>query len=251
MIDLTGKVVLITGAARGIGEASARAVVATGGYVVVNDILDNQLAALQAEFGSDRCHCIVSDLANVETVPNLWKRAVEWRGSIDVLVNNAGVYEKAPIEGDFEVWHASWMRTLNINLIAAAYLCREAIDHFQQKGGGKIINIASRAGFRGDLPDYTHYAASKGGMLALTRTIARGFAEQNILVYAIAPGFVCTELNAEYFDEYGKEAAISQTPLAEMAMPEDIANVVIFLASDLARHVTGATIDVNGASYVR
>ena len=251
MIDLTGKVVLITGAARGIGEASARAVVAAGGYVVASDVLEDRLTALQADLTSDRCRLDVCDLADVETVPYMWERAVDWRGSIDVLVNNAGVYEEAPIEGDFQVWHTSWMRTLNINLVAAAALCREAIHHFQQQGGGKIINIASRAGFRGDLPDYTHYAASKGGMLALSRTIARGFADKNILVYAIAPGFVRTELNTEYFHRYGEESAISQTPLKEMAMPEDIANVVVFLASDLARHVTGATIDVNGASYVR
>ncbi|MEH1810338.1 MAG: SDR family oxidoreductase [Nostoc sp.] len=251
MIDLTGKVVLITGAARGIGEASARAVVAAGGYVVANDVLAEQLDVLQADLGSERCHVVVSDLADVTAVPYLWERATDWRDGIDVLVNNAGVYEKALIEGDFEDWHTSWIRTLNINLVAPASLCREAIHHFKQQGGGKIINIASRAGFRGDLPDYTHYAASKGGMLALSRTIARGFADKNILVYAIAPGFVRTELNAEYFDSYGESAAISQTPLGEMAMPQDIANVVIFLASDLARHVTGATIDVNGASYVR
>ncbi|MGV0102544.1 3-oxoacyl-ACP reductase [Nostoc sp. DSM 114160] len=251
MIDLTGKVVLITGAARGIGEASARAVVAAGGSVVANDVLAEQLDVLQADLGSERCHVVVCDLADVTAVPYLWERATDWRDGIDVLVNNAGVYEKALIEGDFDDWHTSWMRTLNINLVAPASLCREAIHHFKQQGGGKIINIASRAGFRGDLPDYTHYAASKGGMLALSRTIARGFADKNILVYAIAPGFVRTELNAEYFDSYGESAAISQTPLGEMAMPQDIANVVIFLASDLARHVTGATIDVNGASYVR
>jgi NAD(P)-dependent dehydrogenase (short-subunit alcohol dehydrogenase family) len=130
-------------------------------------------------------------------------------------------------------------------------MCREAIRHFRKRGGGIIVNIASRAAFRGDTSDYMNYAASKGGMVSLTRTIARGFASENILAYIIAPGFVFTKLNDEFFRNNGTEAATREIPLGEMAMPEDIAKVVVFLASGLARHATGTTIDINGASYVR
>jgi 3-oxoacyl-[acyl-carrier protein] reductase len=251
-VDLGQKVVLVTGAARGIGAATARAAAMAGADVLLLDLPDQPAAAsLAGELGAERCHLVVGDLARLDEVPHLWRDSLAWRGQIDVLINNAGIYEQATVEGDFADWHASWLRTLAVNLTAPAHLCREAIRHFQKRGGGIIVNIASRAAFRGDTPDYMNYAASKGGMVALTRTIARGFASQNILAYAVAPGFVRTELNAEFFRTNGEAAATREIPLGEMAMPEDVANIVVFLASGLARHATGATIDVNGASYVR
>jgi NAD(P)-dependent dehydrogenase (short-subunit alcohol dehydrogenase family) len=226
--------------------------VAAGGDVIAHDLdADRGWNTVQSEFGDHRATFIAMDLAMPSNVPMLWKRAVEWRGRIDILVNNAGIYEEARVDDTFENWESSWTRTLAINLISAAHLCREAIRHFVINGGGRIINIASRAGFRGDGPDYMHYAASKGGILALTRTIARGYAAQNILAYGVAPGFVRTELNADFFRRNGEGIAIAETPLGEIAEPADIASVVAFLASDLARHATGTTIDVNGASYVR
>jgi 3-oxoacyl-[acyl-carrier protein] reductase len=250
--DLSHKVVLVTGAARGIGAATARAAATAGASVLLLD-LPNQpdAATLVGELGRDRCHLVVGDLARLDELPALWQKSLAWRGQIDVLINNAGIYEQAAVDGDFAVWHASWLRTLAVNLTAPAHLCREAIRHFQKLGGGIIVNVASRAAFRGDAPDYMNYAASKGGMVSLTRTIARGFASQNILAYAVAPGYVRTQLNAEFFRTNSEADAIRESPLGEMAMPEDIANIVIFLASGLARHATGATIDVNGASYVR
>ena len=127
---------------------------------------------------------------------------------------------------------------------------REAIRHFQTRNGGTIINIASRAAFRGDDPQHIHYAASKGGVISLTRTIARGFAKDNILAYAVAPGFVRTERVESYLEEVGEEFAKGDIPLGKLATPEDVANVVAFLASGLAPHTTGTTIDINGASYV-
>jgi 3-oxoacyl-[acyl-carrier protein] reductase len=206
--------------------------------------------SVQAEIGRDRCHLLVADLSDLDWIPSVWSKALKWRGRIDVLVNNARIYEKATVEEDFALWHASWMRTLAINLMAPAHLCREAIRHFRSQGGGTIINIASRAAFRGDGPDYMNYAASKGGMISLTRTIARGFASEKILAFAIAPGFVRTGLNDDRFREHGEESALRDIPLGEIALPEDIAHTVVFLASGLARHATGATIDINGASYV-
>ena len=252
MIELNGKIVLVTGGAGGIGAAVVRAVVGAGGKAVMHDRPDARgHRELAQELGADNCHMVVGDLAMDAAVATVWQAAVAWRGRVDVLVNNAGIYESADIKDPFERWSASWHRTLQINLVAPGHFCREALRHFAEKGGGIIINLASRAAFRGDDADYMHYAASKGGVVAMTRTIARHFGRQNITAFAIAPGFVRTDLNAAFFRDHGVEAAARDIPLGEIAEPADIANTVIFLASGLARHATGTTIDINGASYVR
>jgi NAD(P)-dependent dehydrogenase (short-subunit alcohol dehydrogenase family) len=249
MIDLTGKVLLITGGGGGIGAACVRKAVALGAQVALHDVNDPG-KRLANELGPDKCRFIAADLSRGATVPGLWAEAVGWRGRIDVLVNNAGIYEPADVEDSFEDWARSWQRTLEVNLVSPGHLCREAIRSFKRQGGGIIVNLASRAGFRGDDPDYAHYAASKGGIIALTRTIARGFGRQGITCFAVAPGFVRTDLNRKFFEEFGVEGAAKDIPLGEVAEPEDIANVIMFLSSGLARHATGTTIHVNGASYV-
>jgi 3-oxoacyl-[acyl-carrier protein] reductase len=251
MIDLTGKVLLITGGGGGIGAACVRKAVALGAQVALHDVNDRGPGKrLADELGPDRCRFIAADLSRGATVPGLWAEAVGWRGRIDVLVNNAGIYEPADVEDSFEDWARSWQRTLEVNLVSPGHLCREAIRSFKRQGGGIIVNLASRAGFRGDDPDYAHYAASKGGIIALTRTIARGFGRQGITCFAVAPGFVRTDFNRKFFEEFGVEGAAKDIPLGEVAEPEDIANVIMFLSSGLARHATGTTIHVNGASYV-
>lgn len=250
MFDLNGKVILVTGAARGIGRAIALGAGRGGADVIALDILEDGLRSLQRELGAEHCMISHCDLEQLDGIPAAFAAAAAWRGRIDVLVNNAGIYERADFDFDFDEWNRSWQRTTAVNLIAPAYLCREAVRQFRSQGGGIIVNIASRAGFRGDAPDYTHYAASKGGLLALTRTIARGCAREKILAYAIAPGFVNTPLNDEYFKLHGTEAALRETPLGEMAQPDDIAATVLFLATGQARHATGSTFHINGASYV-
>ena len=252
MIDLSGKVILVTGGSRGIGAAIVRALAGAGGDVVVHYGRSRERAeAVADEIGRDRCRLAAADLGDESAVPALWRDAVAWKGRIDVLVNNAGIYVPAGVDADFETWCDVWARTLRVNLVAAAHLCREAIRHFRERGGGTIVNVASRAAFRGDAPDYTHYAASKAGMVALTRTIARGFAADNILAFAVAPGFVRTEMAREFVRQHGDDSVVREIPLGDIAPPEDVANVVAFLASGLARHATGTTVDVNGASYVR
>jgi NAD(P)-dependent dehydrogenase (short-subunit alcohol dehydrogenase family) len=177
---------------------------------------------------------------------------VRIHGRIDVLVNMAGVYLSAPLDARIDDWLATWDRSLAINLIAPGVLCRGAVRTFAaQAGGGIIINIASRAAFRGEDPDYWHYAAAKAGVVAMTRTIARQYGRQGVTAFAIAPGYVDTGFNQVFRDTVGVEVAAADTGLGEVAHPQDIANVVAFLASGLARHATGTTIDVNGASYVR
>jgi 3-oxoacyl-[acyl-carrier protein] reductase len=252
MIDLTGKITFVTGGGRGIGAAIVRKIVQAGGSAVLHDVKTTGGASeVQKELGADRCHLVAGDLAQDGSAPEIWRQAQAWRGKIDVLVNNAGIYESADVDHEFEAWSRSWHRTLQINLVAPGHFCREAIKHFRTKGGGIIVNLASRAAFRGDDADYMHYAASKAGVVAMTRTIARHFGRQGITAFAIAPGFVRTSLNQDFFDKFGVDAAAKDIPLGEIAEPEDIANTVAFLASGLARHATGTTIDINGASYVR
>jgi 3-oxoacyl-[acyl-carrier protein] reductase len=252
MIDLTGKVALVTGGGRGIGTAIVRRLAGLGGAVVLHDLPGAAGAvALQQELGDARCRLVCADLAQPAELQRTWREALAWRGRIDVLVNNAGIYEPAPLEAAAEAWTAAWQRTLAVNLVAPAYLCREAILHYRGAGGGIIVNIASRAAFRGDDAEYQHYAASKAGVVAMTRTIARHHGREGVTAFAVAPGFVRTSLNDAAFRELGEEAICRDIPLGEMAEPEDIANLVAFLASGLARHATGTTVDINGASYVR
>jgi 3-oxoacyl-[acyl-carrier protein] reductase len=251
MLDYAGRVVLLTGAAGGIGSATARTLAALGAGVVLHDLrLDGALADLAAELG-DSAHAVAADLSRPAEAERLWRDAVAWRGRVDVLVNNAGIYEAADPDGPLEEWEAAWQRTLAICLVSPATLCRAAIASFREQGGGIIVNLASRAAWRGEDPDFWPYAASKAGVVAMTKTIARQYGRQGVTAFAIAPGFVDTAFNAPAVAEHGMQLFLDDTALGEVAQPQDVANVIAFLGSGLARHATGATVDVNSASYVR
>jgi len=257
MINLAGKVILVTGASRGIGAATALTLSQAGAAVILQYGQGKQeAAAVAAQIDPDRCYLIQADLAIPQAAIGLWQKAIDWQGKIDVLVNNAATMPYASVEDEWQVWSEAWQSTLQVNLIAVADLCREAIQHFRTRSArhpssGTIINIASRAAFRGDSPDFMHYAASKGGVVSLTRSIARGFAKEGILAFAIAPGFVHTDRIEQLMQERGADYVTRDIPLGQPAPPQDVANVVAFLASGLAPHMTGTTIDINGASYVR
>jgi len=251
MIDLGGKVILITGAGGEIGSTTARTLVRAGGQVVLHDINDLALAAIGGELGTAAAP-VTSDLGDPVATGGLWERALVIHGRIDVLVNMAGIYPPAPLDDPLDQWLGVWERSLAVNLVSPGVLCRGAVQAFAaQPGGGIIVNIASRAAFRGEDPDYWHYAAAKAGIVAMTKTIARHYGRQGVTAFAIAPGYVDTAFNAAFRDEFGVEAAAADSGLGEVAQPQDVANVIAFLASGLARHATGTTIDVNGASYVR
>jgi NAD(P)-dependent dehydrogenase (short-subunit alcohol dehydrogenase family) len=251
MIDLRGRTVLITGAAGGIGSATARTVAGAGATVVVHDLTADALAPLVAEIG-ERAHPLPADLRDRGAVQRVWRDALAVNGRIDVLVNNAGIYPPAPLDLPLEDWTAVWDLSLGVNLIAPAILCREAIATYAgQDSGGIIVNLASRAAFRGEDPEFWSYAAAKAGIVAMTRTIARQYGRQGVTAFAVAPGYVDTPFNAPFAEKFGVEAAARDTGLGEVALPQDVANVIVFLASGLARHATGTTIDINGASYVR
>ena len=251
MFDLTGKIMLITGAGGEIGSATARTMARAGAQVVLHDINDESLASILDDL-DDNARGVTANLADPIATGGLWQRALAVHGRIDVLVNMAGVYLPAPIEQPIDEWVGVWDRSLAINLVSPGVLCRGAVQTFtSQANGGIIINIASRAAFRGEDPDYWHYAAAKAGIVAMTKTIARHYGRQGVTAFAIAPGYVDTAFNQAFRDEFGVETAAADTGLGEVALPQDVANVIAFLASGLARHATGTTIDVNGASYVR
>jgi NAD(P)-dependent dehydrogenase (short-subunit alcohol dehydrogenase family) len=241
-IDLKNTRALVTGASRGIGKAIAQALVDSGARVVVSSRTNGAPLA-----GSV---ALTADLGNPNECIDLFQRAHDALGGIDLLVNNAGIAIASPLEAGIEAWVDDWESTMRVNLTASALLTREAI---RAAGGSglRIVYLASRAAFRGDTPDYLAYAASKGGMVALSRSIARGFGKQGVKSFVIAPGFTRTEMAEDFIRENGEDYAMKDIALDRMTEPRDIAPLVVFLASGLADHCTGTSIDVNAASYVR
>jgi 3-oxoacyl-[acyl-carrier protein] reductase len=232
--------ILITGASRGIGAAAFALLRSTGHNV-----------AGHSSRGDDQL--IAGDLADPDAPRELWDAALErLDGRIDVLVNNAGIYEAVADDASDAEWHAAWARMLAINLQAPADLARLAIAHFRTRGGGgRIVNVASRAAFRGDSPQHWHYAASKAAIVGMTRTIARGYAAEQILGFAVAPGFTVSEMTDEYLTGRGGAQIVADIPLGRVATTDEVAETIRWLAIDAPPSATGTIIDVNGASYVR
>ena len=237
--------ILITGASRGIG-AAAYALLKKHGHHVVG----------HSTKGSDEL--IAGDLIDPRAPRDIWDTAIdELGGEVHALVNNAGIYEAVADNAPDDEWHAAWQRTLTINVQAAADLCRLAVSHFLDRGGaqgevrGRIINVASRAAFRGDSPQHWHYAASKAAIVGMTRTIARGYASDGILCFGVAPGFTVSEMTADYLQGRGGAQILADIPLGRVASTDEVAEVIRWLATDAPASATGSVIDVNGASYVR
>ena len=196
---------------------------------------------------------LTGDLTDPAAPRQIWNAALDRLGGrIDVLVNNAGIYEGVGDDASDADWRAAWARTMGINLQASADLARLAVQHFRERGeGGRIINVASRAGSRGDSPQHWHYAASKGAMIAMTKTIARGYAAEGILAFAVSPGFTVSEMTEEYLTGRGGAAILADIPLGRVATTDEIAETIRWLATEAPASATGSNIDVNGASYVR
>lgn len=233
--------ILVTGTSRGIG-AAIRAEAQRQGVRVLGH-------SSRGDGGDE----LAADLAQAGAGDALWQAALErFDGRIDVLVNNAGIYEPVSIGEDAGTWAAKWHRTLQINLQAAADLCRCAVAHFRARGGGgRIVNVASRAAYRGDSAEHWHYAASKAALVGVTKSIARGFAAEGILAFAVAPGFTMTGMADDYLASRGGDKLLSEIPLGRVATPEEVANAVAYLALAAPASMTGAVLDLNGASYVR
>jgi NAD(P)-dependent dehydrogenase (short-subunit alcohol dehydrogenase family) len=232
--------ILVTGASRGIGAATYDLLKSRG----------HDVAGHSSRGGGD---LIAGELTDEDAPRTIWQAALDRLGGrIDVLVNNAGIYEAVADDAPDSEWHNAWQRTMRINLYAAADLCRLAIQHFRERGGeGRIVNVSSRAGSRGDSPQHWHYAASKGAMLAMTKSIARGYAGQGILAFAVSPGFTVSEMTDEYLQGRGGEKILAEIPLGRVATTTEIAETIRWLATEAPASATGSNIDVNGASYVR
>jgi NAD(P)-dependent dehydrogenase (short-subunit alcohol dehydrogenase family) len=232
--------ILVTGASRGIGAATYKLLKSKG-----------HNAAGHSSRGGDGL--IAGDLTDPDAPRKIWDEALDRLGGrIDVLVNNAGIYEAVAEDSSDADWHAAWDRMFRINVQAPADLARLAVLHFRERGeGGRIVNVASRAGWRGDSPHHWHYAASKGAVLAMTKTMARGYAAEGILAFAVSPGFTVSEMTEEYLAGRGGAKIVAEIPLGRVATTDEVAETIRWLATEAPASATGTNIDVNGASYVR
>lgn len=231
--------ILITGASRGIGAATYELLKSRG-----HEVLGHSTRG-----GGG---LIAGDLADPAAPASIWAEAMERLGGrVNALVNNAGVYEAVAPEAHDTEWREAWQRTMQINVQAPADLSRLAVAHFKQNGGGRIVNVASRAGWRGDSPQHWHYAASKSALIGMTKTIARAYAAEGILAFAVAPGFTVSEMTEEYLQGRGGAQIVADIPLGRVASTAEVAEVIRWLATEAPASSTGSTIDVNGASYVR
>lgn len=245
MNGLSGKTILVTGASRGIGAATARICAEAGAQLVPHASgMSDAAASISGALGVD---FLFEDLSTAGAGGRLFANALERAGRIDGVVNNAGIFLASPLTG--EDWDQGWARTMAVNVQATADICRAAVAHFRNIGGGSVVNIASRAGHRGDGVDHAAYAASKGAVLAMTKTWARALAGEDMHFYAIAPGWVETRMAPE--DIKKRAEAVSDIPLGRVAQPEEVAQMVRFLLSGACPSAVGSTFDINGASYVR
>ncbi|MDT0574872.1 SDR family oxidoreductase [Croceicoccus sp. F390] len=258
--DATGRgppVALVTGSTRGIGKAIANSLEARGVTV-----LRHGSGARAGETGAPDGEAarqgallpIMADFDDPAAPAQLWETALQQAGgTIDILVNNAGLFAANPIGGSDIKWLDEWDRTLRINLTAAAQLSRLAVRHWLEtkQGTGRLVNIASRAAYRGDSPEHWHYAAAKSGLVAMTKTVARSYAADGVLAFAICPGFVDTAPAGDYLESRGGPKLLADIPLGRVALPEEIASIAGFCALDAPHSMTGAVIDANGASFVR
>ena len=248
---LEGQTVLVTGASGGIGAAIVEQLAAEGARVGIHYGRDRSAAeALLARIAGNG-FVVQADLSSEDGPFQLWHQAMAEAGRIDALVNNAGIRTEISLDASQSNWKSAWQREFQINLFAAADLCKEAINHFKQHGGGRIINIASRAGQRGYAADALPYGATKAALINLTKSIAGSCGADGVVAIAIAPGWVGTEMAQAFIATHGKQAAVADIPIGEIAQPGEIAELVAFALRRSQASLNGATLDVNGVSYLR
>jgi NAD(P)-dependent dehydrogenase (short-subunit alcohol dehydrogenase family) len=254
VVDLSGRTVVVTGASKGIGAATVAALGAAGAHVVAHYGSDRAGAeAAVAGLPPERRLLLQADLGDLAAVDGFWAAAQAWRGRVDVLVSNAAVMRS---DGGFsatsERWDAVWDEAVRVNLLAPARLIRAAVESWRGHGG-VLITMSSWVVQRGPAdPDAIAYAATKAAITTATKTVARAYAKDGILAYCIAPGVVRTRMSEEAAAAQGGEAAVTAgLAMGEWVPPAELADLVVFLASGRCRHLTGATLDVNGASYMR
>ncbi|MBB6487739.1 SDR family NAD(P)-dependent oxidoreductase [Rhizobium lusitanum] len=248
---LEGQSILVTGASGGIGAAIVERLAAEGARVAIHYGRDREKARDLLDRIGGRGWIIQADLSRPEGPFELWARAIDAAGRVHALVNNAGIRTEITIDATADDWRAAWQKEFQVNFFAAADLSKEAIRHFKANGGGRIVNMASRAGQRGYAADAMPYGATKAALVNLTKSIARSFGANGVTAVAVAPGWVRTDMAEDFVAKHGKSAAVADIPIGEMAEPSEVAELVAFVLRPTQASLNGATLDVNGGSYIR
>lgn len=251
-MNLSKKVVLVTGSSRGIGSAIAKDFGERGSQVAVHYHKDREAAESTLSQMTGGPHMIAQgDVRDPGAAEKLVHAVVKRMDRIDILVNNAGIYDYHSIsEISYQQWQEAWQLQIGTNLLGAAHVTFCVVQQMMKQGGGRIVNVSSRGAFRGE-PDAPAYGASKAGLNAMSQSLAKALVSHNIFVYVVAPGFVDTERVAPILASPVGEAVRKENPFGRVATPEEVASVVLYLASEAPDYMTGSIIDLNGASYLR
>lgn len=247
MMNLEGKVALVTGAAQGIGKSVALALAKQGATMVISDVNLEKAEAAAGEMreAGKRALAVACNVGSADEVNVLFDRVIQEYGQIDIVVNNAGITRDNIL---MRMKDEEWDQVININLKGVFLCCRAAIKLMAKRRTGRIINIASIVGAMGNAGQI-NYSASKAGVIGMTKTIAKEYAGRNITCNAVAPGFIDTAMT-QALPEDVKNLMLSQIPLSRFGQAEDVANAVVFLASDEAGYITGQVLHVNGGMYM-
>jgi 3-oxoacyl-[acyl-carrier protein] reductase len=248
---LSGHNILVTGASGAIGAAIVESLASEGARPIIHYRRQREAAEALADRVGGTGVLLQADLSDPAGAARLWDEAQASVGRIHGLVNNAGIRTTIALDGDLSAWQEAWRQELQVNVLAAADLCRSAILHFRAHGGGRIVNMASRAGQRGYVADAIPYGAAKAALNNITKSIARSFGGEGVIAVAIAPGWVRSHMADAYVAQASLAAAVGDIPIGVMAEPAEIAELVTFVMRSSQRSLNGATLDLNGGSYVR
>jgi NAD(P)-dependent dehydrogenase (short-subunit alcohol dehydrogenase family) len=250
-VMLTGQTILVTGATGAIGKAICQNLVAEGARVVIHYGRNHAAAEGLLHSIGGQGVILSADLSRPDGATGLWDAAVAAFGRITGLVNNAGIRSEVSVEAPLAEWQAVWDCEMRVNFLSAVDLTRAAILHFRANGGGRIVNMASRAGQRGYASNAMAYGASKAALINLTKSVAQSHGHEGITAVALAPGWVRTEMAEAFIAEHGEAAALAGIPIGRMATPQEVGELTAFLFRPSQASLNGAVLDVNGGSYLR
>lgn len=250
-IDLTGQKILVTGASDGIGKGVADFLMQNGAQVAIHYNSNRSSAEELANKYRNESQIFQANLANEADVFRLFEEVENIFETIDTIILNAGVFIEHSTKINTNDWMSVWRKTLDINLNSVGLLTKLGIDHYKKHKQGRFVYIGSRAVFRGETEEYLAYAASKGGVTSLARSVARSFGKDNIKSFVVSPGFTRTQMAEQFIAEYGEERVLNEIALNELTKPKDLAPLIGLMCSGLMDHATGATIDVNAGSHIR